>query len=273
MLGKSLTLGQLSDLGSVEAARKYVTDRTVKTLMRGGVGESSKFFEGFEVSRREVAADWWEFREIDARRNLVAHADSKVNEIYLTLARDAGQAGPGLPKVGDKLDVSTQYLLHSLQVLAAFGALLGISTLLKRRSRRVDACYRWGHGLCEKLFESGLVENSSAVSGKLIAISHGRLERTLELDLRHIDWLARKTASGIDSIRGEVESFDYSGIDLLHSHMRHVILNDHDTARTAIISLVGAGAITKAAIRLRPQYAGLLESLGDNWLQDSPPID
>lgn len=246
--------------------------------MHGGVTEWSKFFSSFEVQWDQLAADWWEFREIDARRNLVAHANSTVNEVYLSLAREAGAPTATLPQLGEQLDVSTDYLLHSLEILAAFGSLLGISTLLKHRPAKLADTYRWGERLSNQFFDLGLPQACSLHTGKLLAISRGRLERTLDLELRHLDWLARKRIAGLESVRSEVEAFDYSGLELRHSHMRAVVLGDYEKAKAQIVSLIDDGVLTRTAVRLRPQYAEMLSSVGDDWMDghlglNVPPDD
>lgn len=266
---KTLTVGKLEELGSVEAARRFAVERSVESLMHGGIAEWSKFFSSFEVQWKEVATDWWGFREIDARRNLVAHANSTVNELYLGLAREAGAPVASLPQAGEELDVSTEYLSRSLEILAAFGALLGVGTLLKRRPAELTDTYRWGERLSSQFFDWGLPHACSSLTGKLLAISRGRLERTLDLDIRHTDWLARNRIGGVESVRSEVEAFDYSGLELLHSHMRAVVLGDYETAKAQITTLIENGTLTRTAIRLRPQYADMLSSVSEDWM-DKP---
>lgn len=263
---QTFTVAQLESLGSVGAVRQYAIERTVESLMRGGVAEWTKFFAKFDVDWRQVAANWWEFREIDARRNLVAHANLTVNEVYLGIARESNAPAAALPKLGEKLDVSTDYLLRTVETLGAFGALLGISTLLKRRPAMHVDHYRWGSRICNQFFDWGLPTACALISSKLLSISRGRLPRTLDLEIRHIDWLSRKQMNGLAAIREEVEAFDYSGIDLAHSHMRAVILEAHDVSKKQISTLIEEGTLTRSAVRLRPQYRELLAAEGYDWL-------
>lgn len=261
--GTTLTISQLEDLGSVSAARDFATQRAVDNLMHGGIADWVKHFGQFDINLTEAPPDWWAFREIDARRNLVAHADSKVNDLYLKIARENG--APAFPDLGQSLPVTSEYLVASSQTLSAFSTLFGVSVLLTRRPEKKERVYAWGVALARDFFQDGNDEACRLVTTKLIQISRGRLPRTLDLELRHLRWLAIKSEGGVEAIRSEVESFDYSGLDLELLHIRSMLLDQHEEARQQVSELVTRGTLLRSTVRLRREYADLVSQADDSW--------
>lgn len=265
ILAATISVRQIEELGSVDAAREYAISRAVESLMHGGISDWLKWYESFDIRWRDIAVDWWVFREIDARRNLVAHADSRVNSIYLKTARENDFKGE-LPDLGEEIPVSIEYLDAAKQQLIAFGVLLGASTLMVRRPDDLASIYSWAAGQADLLLEASDLNAAEIITARLLGVSRGRLERTLDLRLRQTWWTARKLQYGLERVRAEISGFDYSGLDLRHSHLRAVLLEEDERACAEIRELVNRGDISKARVRLSRYYADLIRRVGDDWL-------
>jgi hypothetical protein len=262
--GTELRLSKIEDLGSVEAVRDYAVARAVEKIMRGGIQEWASWFEQFGVDWKSIPQEWWSFLEIDARRNLIAHADGHVNDIYLGIGK--GNGATNLPPVGEVLEPSVQYLENTFTDLSAFGVLLVSSVLMKHRANRLNDVYKWASFQADQLLIEGQSASALRVASKLISIAHGRLPRRLEMAIRATEWSARKRTGGTASIRSEVEGYDFTGLDLTVQHVRAVLLDEDDLACEQILTLIDRGQIARATVRMSPMYEDLRDRQGVSWL-------
>jgi len=266
---KLISLEELERLGTVGAARALAIDNAVESLMRGGIDDWTKWFANYSVDWRAIPKTWWNFREIDARRNLVAHADSKVSPIYIRLAHDCEVANP--PADGSKVDVSAEYLVGAFEQLASFSVLCAASALLVWRKDQNESIYRWATSHADDLFESGHTFAAIEIAQTLLEKSRGRLTRTLDNRLRTTEWLARKERDGVESVRGIVDSHDFSGLDLAVTHLKAIILDDDESAKANVCTLIERGALTITEVRFSRRYASLRERQGVDWMPSTGP--
>jgi len=68
---------------------------------------------------------WPDFVEISQRRNLMTHCDGIVNEQYIRVCTKEGYALPDSIRLGEKLSVDSQYLVHACDVVMEVGLKLG----------------------------------------------------------------------------------------------------------------------------------------------------
>lgn len=257
---KKLELAVFEQLSSPEAAKTYVASQVVEGLMHGGIDDWAKWFLQFGVNWRDIPESWWAFREVDARRNLVAHTDGRVNSIYTGLAKS--NSAPSVPADGERLLIDRPYLNRARDELVSFGLLMCASSALTLVPGELDATYSWGSRQARELLEEGATGAARRVSRKLLDVARGRLDRPQQVDLQVTEWLARKSEEGLDAIRGEVENFDVRGLDLALSHYRDLILENDDETILAVNTLIARGDLTRTGVRLAIEYRELLERVG-----------
>jgi len=262
-----ITVQEARELPAIVDIEKYVVDRSVQNLMHGGIEDWTKWFQRYQIDWKDVPADWWAFREVDARRNLVAHADSKVNGIYLALASESGATGS--PSLGTKLEIDADYISSADNQLTSFGVLLATSALLKLRQNDLEATYRWAAGCAEDALDEGRLTAAVDITSKLIEKSRGRLGRALGLRIQTLNWVARKACGNVKEVSREVALHDFTGLDSKHSHVRYVLLDDDEAATIALLDLVANGGITVARIKASTIYADLISRQGMDWLEEA----
>ncbi|WP_314147465.1 hypothetical protein [uncultured Leifsonia sp.] len=261
---KQMTLGQMEELGSIEAVRAYAAAKAVDGLMRGGIDQWADWFHLFAVEWKEIPENWWAFREIDARRNLVAHAGSIVNEFYLKIARD--NDAESVPEAGQELSVDESYLRKAHAELAAFGVLVGASVSMRHRPDALGSIYSWGAREARALLDDEVYDGARMIAARLLSVARGRLARRTEIDIRVTDWLARKALGGVEAIRSEVERYDFAGLDLTMRHFRSLLLDDDDVAIEQIQTLIARNDLRRTRVRLSNEYSELRSRRGTDWL-------
>lgn len=123
---------------SIQDVVDHVLDSEISDLMRGSHTEQVKFVEdSLNVKIANHYERWPNFVEIFERRNLVAHGNLLINEIYLRNCKEAGLKSASSLSIGTSLELSPQYLRKSVDILLEFGILL-VFTLTKKHVPNSD---------------------------------------------------------------------------------------------------------------------------------------
>ncbi|HWF01318.1 MAG TPA: hypothetical protein VG248_16075, partial [Caulobacteraceae bacterium] len=110
---KSITLKELSRLSDISEAVGVFIDSEVSDIMRGSHAEQVKFVEDkLHITLTKTYSRWPEYIEIFERRNLAAHGNLIVNEIYLKNCRECPLIGA--VTIGDKLPVTHEYIMGAI---------------------------------------------------------------------------------------------------------------------------------------------------------------
>ncbi|WP_157853455.1 hypothetical protein [Streptomyces xanthophaeus] len=257
----SFTLQQISEFSSIEDAREYLVERKAAALMRESIDGWEKWLKkaGGGLSMTGLPAEWPTIREAFARRNLVVHAGSKVNHLYLESIR-----GLALPEslqgkcVGDVLEVSDRYLTNCLENILALGRLLSTSVGLKMHRPHRSTFLNMLMGEAKRCSRLGLW--TAALPLVKYALSLG-LSRRDELEMQAIHWLAVKKLHGVDAIRSDVEAWDTGGLSLVYSHRKYVLLDLKEKAVTEMRKLLDDGELNALHLLLDPLYFEMREEV------------
>lgn len=122
---KQVDISEVLEADSFEDFRRHLVDDIVDETMRQSFDEQVKWFEGRLKldSISGVYKDWSSLVEILERRNLFAHTNGVVSEIYLRNATKFGFVDPGVKK-GQELFVSPTYLRQSTETVVLFLTML-----------------------------------------------------------------------------------------------------------------------------------------------------
>jgi hypothetical protein len=124
--GRTLTFSQLAEFGSIEAARDYVIDKEIESVLRESHSEQFGWLEGkFNLPLRKDLPAWSLFIEITERRNLFVHTDGVVSRQYLEVCRTHACQVPDDVCVGYQLPLTREYFSTACECLLEIGVKLG----------------------------------------------------------------------------------------------------------------------------------------------------
>ncbi|MFB7863551.1 hypothetical protein [Streptomyces sp. NPDC056069] len=264
----SFTLEQLAQFDSIEGAREFLIERRLAALLRESI-------DGWErwlvracggLSMTALPVDWPGIRESFARRNLIVHAESIVNQIYLDTVRGLNIPGD-TPVKGKKLTVSSEYLKEGAERILALGVILAseISRKLNRGSEG-EVIEMLGEE-AEECARRGFWGASEYISSHALTWPASRSQR---IDIQTCNWLARKMVYGNGAIQSEVESWDTSGLSSSLAHRKNLLL-DPAAAVEAIEGLLANGELTAFELAHNPLYEGVLELIAKRRESDTVP--
>jgi hypothetical protein len=135
---KNISFKELSQLGSVQAARDMILEKEVETVLRNSHHQQIDWLEGkLGMTLTDGLDIWSEFIEIFERRNLFTHTDGVVSSQYMEVC-SAHKAKVDC-KNGDRLEVDRAYLRRSIYVLSEFGLKLIRVVWRKLIPKEIDA--------------------------------------------------------------------------------------------------------------------------------------
>ena len=115
-----LSLEEIRNLGTLEEAEKYLIDREVESIMRGGLKDWIKYFRNcIKVSLSGIDDIQEELVEVFQRRNLFVHNGGVVNAIYMRNVNDNYFQGL---EMDDKITISREYIDSALATIELAGA-------------------------------------------------------------------------------------------------------------------------------------------------------
>ena len=122
---RTISLKELFTRKNLEEVVNQVIDNEIDQLMRGNHTDQVQFIEAhLQIKIIDHYERWSNFVEIFERRNLVAHGNLVVNDLYLTNCKNAKYTGINNITTGKQLSLTAKYLHTSADILSEFGILL-----------------------------------------------------------------------------------------------------------------------------------------------------
>ena len=86
---RNLTLSQLTELGSIEAAKELIIEKEIETVLRKSHKEHFMYLEKkLNMSLTKDLPIFTTFIELTERRNLFVHCDGKVSNQYISVCKE-----------------------------------------------------------------------------------------------------------------------------------------------------------------------------------------
>jgi hypothetical protein len=121
---RSLSLKDLTEIGSVEAARERIIEKEIESVIQDSHVQQIEWLERkLNMPLRKDLIIWKDFVEICERRNLVSHTNGIISSQYISVCKDHGVAIDGL-KVGAKLKITPKYYRQAVSIVLEFGGKL-----------------------------------------------------------------------------------------------------------------------------------------------------
>ena len=122
---RTMTFAELVDFGSIEAAREYLIEKEIETVLRKSHSEQFDWFENkFALPLRKALDVWPTFIEVTERRNLFVHTSGVVSRQYLDICTKHKVTLPKGATPGKPLGVSTAYFKVAHEAIFEIGVKL-----------------------------------------------------------------------------------------------------------------------------------------------------
>ncbi len=152
---KSLNFSSLAKLKSIKEAKNYMIEKEIESVLRNNHKEHFVWLEKkLDIQTLRSFSSWKDFIEITERRNLFAHCGGKISSQYITNCKEHGIIIDKKYKIGDKLEISADYLKSSYECLFEVGTKLTHVIWRKLKPKEIDlADTNLNNDICYKLIE------------------------------------------------------------------------------------------------------------------------
>jgi hypothetical protein len=124
--GRTLTFSQLTEFGSIEAAREYIVDKEIEAVLRNSHSDQFEWLENkFNLPLRKDLPSWPIFIEVTERRNLFVHTNGIISSQYLEVCRKHKCSLPDGVCFGQLLPLTPDYFATACDCLLEIGVKLG----------------------------------------------------------------------------------------------------------------------------------------------------
>jgi hypothetical protein len=122
---RTVSFAELMAFGSVEAAREYLIENEVETVLRKSHSEQFDWLENkFGLPLRKGLDVWPTFIEVTERRNLFVHASGLISRQYLDVCAKHKATLPNDAALGKGLGVSKEYFTVAHEAIFEVGVKL-----------------------------------------------------------------------------------------------------------------------------------------------------
>lgn len=136
---RNLTYSQLLEFGSIDAAREYVIEKEIESVLRESHTDQFIWLEKkFVLPLRKELPAWPLFIEVMERRNLFVHTNGYVSRQYLEVCRKHGCKIPGDVCAGMPLSLTREYFAAASECLWEIGVKLGQVLWRKVQPSEID---------------------------------------------------------------------------------------------------------------------------------------
>jgi hypothetical protein len=253
---RTLTFSQISNIGSLDAARDLLIQKEVESILRSSHSEHFEWLEKqLSIPLRKDLSVWPSFIEACERRNLWTHNGGVVSQQYLDVCRQH-RVNLVQCRLGEKLHISPGYYRRALNVFYEIGVKLAQVVwrkLIKAEMEEADHAlndvgfnlikqnrYRLAQALLE--FGCELPRHSSDVYRRMMVVNLAN---------------AHKLSGDVDKATRLLDEEDWSAVDDNFRLCVAAVKGDIDEAIEIMRQIGGGGKVTKEAYQSWPVLIGL----------------
>lgn len=261
---RTISYRDLFSIGNLDEAKGRFIDEEVSKLLRGSHDEQVQYLEKLiDTKIRDHYSRWPNFLEIFERRNIIAHSNGIINNIYIDKCKSYLYPIKEA-KLGDAVKLDPKYLHKAIDILTEFGVLVWFVAWRKIAGHSEAQAY-------EKL-NSIVFE---AIKSKRFNLSIWLLDFALHRQPRNGGDLttrmmfinlanAYKKKGNIDKCKETLGEMDWSATSDLFSLALASLKDDVEGASSLMAGLARSGKLTADQFREWPVF---------DWIREESTIE
>lgn len=243
---KNISLSDLVQLGSVEAAREQIISKEVETVLRSSHMEQFAWMEkNFSITLTKGLSSWPAFVELTERRNLFVHCDGVVSEQYLKVCNKYNVPINEDAVVGEKLRANRKYLRQSYETLYEIGLKLSQVLWRKLSPNEIQSAE---DSLSHFIYEL-LIEENYALAIRLLDFACNTLKKWGSEGDRLVYVINRALAYKFSGDQNECKSIlssqDWSACGDNYNICVAVLQDDFVKAKMIMLKIGNSGSVTE----------------------------
>lgn len=124
-LKRSMSIPEMLGYDSLEDIKSIILEKEIESFRRDSYIDQFETLESMFDVKLKGFKRWPQFVECGQRRNLWAHCNGTISDQYLKICKKVGYLCDESLKVGDKLKISFEYLVNTIELMIEVGLELG----------------------------------------------------------------------------------------------------------------------------------------------------
>ncbi len=250
-----LSFSQLSEFGSIEAARDFILENEAEALLRKSYAEQFEWLESeFDIELHSSLPVWPAFIEVTERRNLFIHSGGIVSAHYIRVCEEEGVKFDPAPPIGQKLGVFQKYFLAARAAIYEIGVKL--AQVLWRKLFPLELANA-DDSLIELTHEL-IVEGEYELAKALLDFAYSAPFRHADERRRLICLVnkaqAYKWSGDMEGTLEAVNKQDWSATTREYQLAEAVLLDRYELAGRIMQRIGPTGNVSQAEYKTRPLY-------------------
>lgn len=241
---QKIEFSEILNVGIDEVKDKIIS-REIDKKMRESYSEWFKLFADHGMKLDSCQDELKKLKEVYCRRNIIVHNSGQVNATYIKEVPNSNV------KIGDFLFPDEAYLSDAFASIKIIMFSILIEAVRLIETQKSSYLY----GIFEVAFEE-LVNEHYYVCHKVFSeIAENKHSDAQTKMLSKVNcWIAQKALNGLDSIKGEIEEFDFSALDEMYTLARAVLLNHYDEVNRMLSGLLDTKKLPPSYIEEWPLF-------------------
>jgi hypothetical protein len=257
---RNMTFSRLVEFGSIKAARDFIVEQEIESVLRESHAEQIRWFERrLKIPLTKNLEIWPDFIELTERRNLFVHTDGIVSSQYLRVCQEHDVNLDNV-QVGAELHVREEYFEKAIDCVFEMGTKLGHVIWRKLAPEERDKADNSLNDICYDLLSR--CEYELAI--KLLTFATETIKKHSSEEIYFYLLINRaqalKWAGKPEESVNILESVDWSAKDMKFKLARHILLGEYDLAAEYMKRMGAQGQIPNVAYRDWPLFREFRES-------------
>jgi hypothetical protein len=252
---RALTLTELRQLGSLDAACEHLIEEEVESLLRKSHADQFKSLETkLAIPLTKDLPAWSRFIEVTERRNLFVHCDGVVSRQYRDVCRKHGVAETDICESGVQLKIDPEYFQLASAAVLEVGIKLGQVVWRKLVPDQLDAADQNVLDMTFDLIRRGQHGTAIAVltfaDATLLRNSEARTKMVAKINLAQ----ACRWSGDLERCKTIVANTDWSAYADDFRLARAVLLDEYPTAADIMRRIGKHGPLSTEAYQQWPIF-------------------
>lgn len=253
---KNLTFSKLLELTSLEEAKEFIIEKEIESVLRDSHSDHFDWLENkLGIPLRKDLPIWQTFIEVTEKRNLFVHNDGVVSSQYLSVCRHHKVQFDKEPKLGEKLNITTEYFELTYKCLFEISVKLTQVIWRKLLSNDIEKADQSLNDICFELLRQKQLDLATILldfATIILKKHHNEESKNVFIVNKALSLKLNKKKHECDEI---VLSKDWSACSDKFKIAKEALLDNHNEVAKLMKKIGVEGEVSKLSYKVWPLFS------------------
>jgi hypothetical protein len=253
---KNLTFSKLLELKDLEEAKEFIIEKEIESVLRDSHSDHFDWLENkLGIPLRKDLPIWQSFIEVTERRNLFVHNDGVVSSQYLSVCRHHKVLFDKEPRLGEKLNITTDYFELTYKCLFEISVKLIQVIWRKLLPNDIEKADESLNDICFELLRQKQLDLATILldfATIILKKHHNEESKNIFIVNKALSLKLNKKKHECDEI---VLSKDWSACSDKFKIAKEVLLDNHNDVAKLMKKIGADGEVSKLSYKVWPLFS------------------